>query len=105
MSMRYLCVHCDEKFELSEDQEPRCPKCLRVHGLRPLSSGAGAGAQPAGRRRIWLGVAVLGLVGLALAAYAMSKRPHETDEVASASGPLAGDTLARELERRGAQAA
>jgi Tfp pilus assembly protein PilF len=105
MSMRYLCVHCDEKFELAEEEEPRCPKCLRVHGLRPLRSSAQAGGLPAGRRPIWLVAAVLGLGALAFGAYALSKRHHEADPVVLASGPLAGDTLARELERRGAQAA
>jgi len=32
---RYLCVHCDNRFD-SDDAKPRCPKCMRVHGIEKL---------------------------------------------------------------------
>ncbi|HET6334357.1 MAG TPA: hypothetical protein VFG30_14135 [Polyangiales bacterium] len=41
--MRYHCVQCDQEFETAEgDDKPRCPKCLRQHGLRPLERVAAA---------------------------------------------------------------
>lgn len=35
--MRFLCVHCDQRFE-SDDEKPRCPKCMRVHGIEKLEA-------------------------------------------------------------------
>jgi tetratricopeptide (TPR) repeat protein len=44
--MRYHCVQCDQEFETAEgDDKPRCPKCLRQHGLRPLERVATAPAR------------------------------------------------------------
>jgi tetratricopeptide (TPR) repeat protein len=34
---RYLCVHCDNRFD-SAEPKPRCPKCMRVHGIEKLGS-------------------------------------------------------------------
>lgn len=42
--MRYLCVQCDEEFD-SDDDKPRCPKCMRVHGIHPLDDD-GKAADP-----------------------------------------------------------
>ena len=37
--MQYHCVQCDQVFSLeSSDDKPRCPKCLRQHGLRPVAA-------------------------------------------------------------------
>jgi hypothetical protein len=61
--MRYRCVHCDLGFE-TEDEVPRCPRCLRKSGVEVVSTGAAAlarGARP--RSPVWL---IAGLV-LALA--------------------------------------
>ncbi|MFW5875891.1 MAG: tetratricopeptide repeat protein [Myxococcota bacterium] len=61
--MRYLCVHCDHRFEQDEDAKPRCPKCMRRHGLEALDEPGGS------RRRLppwaWVGgvVGVLALLG------------------------------------------
>jgi Tfp pilus assembly protein PilF len=40
--MRYHCVQCDQEFEAEGEDKPRCPKCLRQHGLRPLERKAAA---------------------------------------------------------------
>jgi tetratricopeptide (TPR) repeat protein len=41
--MRYHCVQCDQEFEMTESEDkPRCPKCLRSHGLRPIERAAAA---------------------------------------------------------------
>jgi hypothetical protein len=60
-AMRYECVHCDERFE-TEDT-PRCPKCLRKHGLRKLDAG-GASEAKAARRWAPLVIGVLVLAGV-----------------------------------------
>ncbi|MBW2462272.1 MAG: hypothetical protein JRH11_11555 [Deltaproteobacteria bacterium] len=48
--MRYLCVHCDHRFEYEgEKKKPRCPECMRVGGVEKLSDAAkagGGGQQP-----------------------------------------------------------
>lgn len=36
MTTRYLCVHCDVRFEHTGEDEARCPKCLRRNGLEKL---------------------------------------------------------------------
>ncbi len=47
--MRYQCVQCNEAFSFDDDAErPRCPKCLRQHGLRKLDESL---APAAGRKR------------------------------------------------------
>ncbi|HEX7477535.1 MAG TPA: tetratricopeptide repeat protein [Polyangiales bacterium] len=43
--MQYHCVQCDERFEVGhDDDKPRCPKCLRQHGLRKLDATPAASA-------------------------------------------------------------
>lgn len=67
--MQYHCVQCDQQFEVAEDDKPRCPKCLRQHGLRKLESQAARGGGPRGRGFIVLaalGAALLGAGGYAL---------------------------------------
>jgi len=57
--MQYHCVQCDQVFTLdSSDEKPRCPKCLRQHGLRPVEAKA---AKPAssGSRTAVIALAVL----------------------------------------------
>ncbi|MFT3921094.1 MAG: hypothetical protein QM778_01035 [Myxococcales bacterium] len=35
--MRYLCVHCDHRFDVEGTDVPsRCPKCMRATGVKPL---------------------------------------------------------------------
>lgn len=60
--MQYHCVQCNELFTLDPGEDkPRCPKCLRQHGLRPVER-----AQPKVERKAkWL--PLLGLVVLAAA--------------------------------------
>lgn len=56
-AMRYLCTHCDLRFETTDDK-PRCTKCLRVSGVERLEANA-AGALTKPRSPIWL---IVGLV-------------------------------------------
>jgi tetratricopeptide (TPR) repeat protein len=62
--MRYLCVHCDHRFEAEGDSPPRrCPSCMRANGVQPVreepSKGAARKRSPA---------ALAGVVALALLA-------------------------------------
>jgi tetratricopeptide (TPR) repeat protein len=100
--MRYLCVHCDEKFELAAEAEPRCPRCLRLHGLRALSE-APAPPRPGSARRGLL-AAAFGLLLLAAGAagYFLYRREQVEPEPAELlRTPLDGRVLERALERRG----
>lgn len=58
--MRYLCVHCDYRFEHEGDDKPRCPKCMRRHGLERIDDGkAGKGLS---KSVLWGGLAVLAVL-------------------------------------------
>jgi tetratricopeptide (TPR) repeat protein len=102
-AMRYLCVHCDEKFELSAQDELRCPKCMRVHGIRQLADAAApAERRPRGRAGALAVVALL--VIAAAGAYLLWKREQSPDPATLASTPLSQHVLQRELERAAVQA-
>jgi tetratricopeptide (TPR) repeat protein len=70
--VQYLCVQCDERFEVTQGDKPRCPKCLRVHGLRPVDGPAPA-ADASGRKWVWLGV----VLAAAAVVFAVSRRPDQ----------------------------
>lgn len=61
-TMRYLCVHCDEKFtwEDASGAKARCPKCLRATGIEPLKQEP---AVATGKTNKWLPLG-LGLIAL-----------------------------------------
>lgn len=96
--MPYQCVHCDEKFELSGDAEPRCPKCLRVHGLRQQEKPPAA-APPAARKRLQLAAAALAAVSLIAGLLYAWQRERGGAGAGQEAGALLG-----ELEQRGVQA-
>ena len=67
--MKYLCVHCDHRFDHEGDKKPRCPQCMRRHGLEELRDEKKA--QEA-RRPAWvMPAAVVGAVGLLAGGYAI----------------------------------
>ncbi len=101
--MRYLCVHCDEKFEIEGEAEPRCPKCMRVHGLRPLAAAAPAARPARSRRALVLALLVLAGIGGA-SGYLWWKRAQTPDAATLARSPLDPGVLRRELQRRGVNA-
>lgn len=59
--MRFQCVQCDHVFE-GEGDRPRCPQCLRVHGIRQLDEGQ---ASPGSRRGAQVGAALAVVVAVA----------------------------------------
>lgn len=55
--MNYTCVHCEHTFAHEGETKPRCPKCMRIHGIAPsegdqggkaIDGGAGGTAPEAG---------------------------------------------------------
>lgn len=54
--MRYLCVHCNQAFDYEGQGRARCPKCMRVHDIRPYDEVPVA--TPAARTR-WVWIAPL----------------------------------------------
>lgn len=71
--MRYLCVHCDHRFELDEEgKKPRCPKCMRKHGIEALGE-AKTGEEP-DRKRWVTWAAVAGVVAVVAAGYMWFQR-------------------------------
>jgi len=65
MTTRYLCVHCDHRFEHeASDGKARCPKCMRKGGLEKL--GEVEATSP--RKPAWLVPVVVFAVVAALAA-------------------------------------
>jgi tetratricopeptide (TPR) repeat protein len=100
--MRYLCVHCDHRFEVETGASApkRCPSCMRATGLEPVredAAQAGKAAAPAPRRRLWLGAAALLLLAGGVA-FALSRDARSTPR----SGPaaLSHDELKAELAQQ-----
>jgi tetratricopeptide (TPR) repeat protein len=100
--MRYLCVQCDEKFELEAEAELRCPKCMRVHGLRQLATSGEPPSARGGRRGLFVGALLVLLLLGGGAAYLVWKREQSPDAATLASTPLRERVLRRELAARGA---
>lgn len=123
--MRYTCANCDHSFE-TEDDKPRCPQCLRRHGLiaedgeskhkadrgkkgakgRDASSKADTvqGApQNADRRRLIIIVAMaVVLVGGGVGAYfGLREKPVDGGPKNVALGPVSAKTLRAVARRRG----
>jgi tetratricopeptide (TPR) repeat protein len=102
--MRYLCVNCDEKFELAESAELRCPKCMRVHGLRKLEAAPESVEKQPKTFRGGAVVFVMLLFGLCVTgAFLLWKRAERPDAATLVSMPLEPRQLQRELERASVQ--
>ena len=78
--MQYLCVQCDERFELQDGEKVRCPKCMRVKSVRRVEAASKAGAP----KWLWPAAGAL-LVGLAVGGYLFqqSRPPDKPGEVAA----------------------
>lgn len=98
--MRYQCVQCDEKFELREGDEQRCPKCMRVHGLRPLATDSTAAPKRANTVPLIAASALL-IAAAAGGYYWYQRQQVPSDPAALARQPLSPSALSAELERRG----
>ncbi|MBK8589379.1 MAG: tetratricopeptide repeat protein [Sandaracinaceae bacterium] len=79
--MRYLCVHCDHRFEHEGTEPPkRCPSCMRKGGLEARQEPAAAAA--AGERNLWAPAAALLAVALLGGGYLLMNRSSGTPSVA-----------------------
>ncbi|MCC6747050.1 MAG: hypothetical protein IT371_05280 [Deltaproteobacteria bacterium] len=101
--MRYRCLSCEQSFEVTGGDKPRCPTCLRQHGLEVEGAApptVARGARPDRRRRLGLVLAVAGVaLGLGGAGFFWLHR-----RALPKPGELAlldGRDIARTLERRG----
>ncbi|MET0339555.1 MAG: hypothetical protein ABW252_01065 [Polyangiales bacterium] len=103
--MRYVCVHCDHKWEADGEQAPkRCPACLRANGPQLATASQQPAAAPRPRSKaalIALGVvAVLAAVG---GYFVWGGRPSagERGVVAPLSASELDDALAKAQVRAG----
>src|SRR5262245_48224568 len=103
--MRYLCVHCDHRFDHEGDDKPRCPKCMRLHGLEKVA-GAGTSGASASRRPRWIVPAVLAtvVVGLGAAYFLWAREAPAAVGDTVAVEPLDSGELRGHLRRLGADA-
>jgi tetratricopeptide (TPR) repeat protein len=91
--MRYLCVHCDHRFEVEAEASvpKRCPACMRATGIEPMrdepAQASRVGARVPRSRAIWLGGAAALLLIAGGVAYALSR----SSAPAARGGPAALD--------------
>ena len=75
MTTRYLCVHCDHRFEHDDASgKARCPECMRKGGLEKLGE---VKTGPSGRPAWVAPVAVFAVIAALGAGYALWHR-HAT---------------------------
>ncbi len=96
--MRYLCFHCNHRFEVEGSEAPsRCPNCMRATGVKPLAEQSGQAA----RRGVSRGTLVLlgsgALAAIAIGGYFLSSQPADPKELMASLQPLDGGDLSRVL--------
>ena len=92
--MRYLCVHCDHRFEVAGDVPPtRCPSCMRAKSIEPIRAAAPAKKVERGKTGLLLG-GLAALLALGAAAWYLLPRDN-VDK--SGAGALTHDALKRQL--------
>lgn len=103
---RYRCASCDETFELPDGERPRCPGCLRQHGLEELTpAGAAPRRPPALRRHLVKLLVGLFALGLCAAVAWLLVRRQTNLPPKGALGILDEALLRRTLASRGVAAA
>jgi tetratricopeptide (TPR) repeat protein len=92
--MQYHCVQCNELFTLDpSDDKPRCPKCLRQHGLRPVEA-----AKPTrDTRRRWAPLLALVLLVGAAGGYAVYRKSHKHIPGQAPLAPLDADDIREDV--------
>jgi hypothetical protein len=93
--MRYLCVHCEHRFEASGEETPRrCPSCMRANGVQPVREETRATPKKRSRGAV-LGVAALALVAAVGGYFVFGKRPSAGEQ--GSVGPLSPSALHDQL--------
>ncbi len=80
---RYLCVHCDHRFD-STEAKPRCSKCMRVHGIEKLDAPK---KQAVKEQPKWL-LPLVVVAALALAAGGWAWWARRTPDAVEGDAPL-----------------
>lgn len=94
--MQYHCVQCNQVFSPEEgDDKPRCPKCLRQHGLRPVESAPARA--PNARRLAPVALGTL-LVCVAIGGYVAYRQLHRHVPGQVPLAPVDPDMLAEDAE-------
>lgn len=89
--MRYLCVHCDHRFDHEGDAKPRCPKCMRHTGIETIADPKKKGASAEAGPKKWIVPgAIAGAVALVAGGYAWWS--------SQAADTVSGDVPLRPLE-------
>lgn len=82
--MKYKCIPCNHEFEAPSNRKPRCPRCLKIHDVEPVTDASNASKN---KKRNWIPVIVL-LVAAGIAVfYYKSKndvQPEDAGEVEDA---------------------
>jgi len=94
--MQYQCVHCDHTFDFDAEGRPRCPKCMRVHGIRQVQETSDPHAHP---MRLWLVLALVALTGAGV--FFWYQRSEKVLPENAPAIPLDPEDLALFLEREG----
>lgn len=101
--MRYLCVHCDHRFEHEGTEPPkRCPSCMRKGGLEAREEPAARAAAAASERNLWAPAAAVLAVALLGGGYLLMNRSSGTPSVAGEvpMRPLSTEELRAHLVER-----
>ncbi|QQR91690.1 MAG: tetratricopeptide repeat protein [Myxococcales bacterium] len=81
---RFLCVHCDHSFFKTDDTQLRCPKCMRTHGIEPLSAD-----KQTKKKAPWLWPSLgLVVVAIATAVFFFIAKPSDSSNWDKGSVPL-----------------
>lgn len=85
--MRYLCVHCEHRFEAEGVEPPRrCPACMRAAGVQPVRDEPATKATPKRARLALLGVFALALLAGVVGYFLLGKRSTAGEQ--GLAGPL-----------------
>ena len=98
---RYRCTACEINFSVDDDA-PRCPQCLRRHGLVEAGDGATASRPRGSRKRLVVaGLLLLSLVGLVVAGALLLVRSQTDLPRPGQLALLDADDLRKTLRQRG----
>jgi tetratricopeptide (TPR) repeat protein len=93
--MQYQCVQCNEVFTIDAGEDkPRCPKCLRQHGLRPVE-GSAPPRRPT--RRLFIPIGVVVALGLGAGGYAAYRQAHKHKPGQVPLAPIDADALRQDV--------